>query len=63
MQQIGQLHKLGLSPECGEHEVKFRCDKFGLSISNLKNDFRDYKDGGNERLLVTCPKGQKSENN
>ena len=41
-----------LSPEFGEQEVKFLCDKFGLSFSNLKNDFRDYKDGGGEQRTV-----------
>ena len=41
-----------LSPEFGEQEVKFLCDKFGLSFSNLKNDFRDYKDGGGEQRAV-----------
>jgi len=35
-----------LSPEFNEQEVKFLYDKFGLSFSNLKIDFRDYKHGG-----------------
>jgi len=41
-----------LSPAFGEQEVKFMCDKFRLSFSNLKHDFRDYKDSGGEQHAV-----------
>lgn len=33
-----------LSPEFGESDVKFMCAKFGLSFSDLKFAYRDYKD-------------------
>lgn len=41
-----------LSPEFGEKEVNYLCAKFGLSFSDLKNDFRDYKDDGGEQRAV-----------
>jgi hypothetical protein len=41
-----------LSPEFGEKEIKYLCTKFGLSFSHLKNDFRDYKDGGGKKSVV-----------
>ena len=33
-----------LSPEFGEQEVQLLCSKFGFGFSDVKNEFRDFKD-------------------
>jgi len=42
-----------LSPEFGEQEVKLLCSKFGLGFSDVKNEFRDFKDNGGNLLAST----------
>lgn len=38
------LFPVKMSPEFGETEIKYLCDKFGFGFSDIKFAYRDYKD-------------------
>jgi hypothetical protein len=45
-----------LFPEFGEHQVKWLCNKFGLSFSAVKNDYREFKESRGTRIPIELKK-------